>query len=582
VECYSRLLAAHPAHADGHNNLGVALQALGQHEEAAGHYRQAVALKPDFIGARYNLGNALLELGRHEEALASYRAVSALDPAYPENWNNQANVLAQLGRREEALAAVDRALALKPDYPVAHQTRGSILHALGRFKEAEQAFVRVLALQPGFPGIYNDLGAALYQQGKTSEALRCFEQALAGRPDFAKAHYNRGKVLQDLGRPQEAIEAYRRALEYAPDHAPTHNNLAYTWQNLGNLSEALNSLERALALKPDYAEAHSNRAFFRLLNGNLAGGWPDYEWRFEHLTGKRYAPDPRDGTRLLPRPSSLLPLRFEGRRILLLRDQGIGDEIFFLRCAPLAKARGAWLAYQPSAKVLPLVKRVGCLDAVVEGGALPEALDHIFLVGELPLVLGINRVEDIPPPLRLNALPERVEAMRARLAALGPGPVLGATWRGGLARKPGQKELLFKAIDPELLGRALSGWPGPVLMVQRQPTAEEVAAFERGLGRGAHDFSASNEDLEEILALLSLLDEYVGVSNTNMHLLAGLGKAARVLVPHPPEWRWMAAGGQSPWFPGFKVYREDLQHGWGEALGELQKELEAGGSANGG
>ena len=36
-----------------------------------------------------------------------------------------------------------------------------------------------------------------------------------------------------------------------------------------------------------------------------------------------------------------------------------------------------------------------------------------------------------------------------------------------------------------------------------------------------------------MLALLSLIDEYVGVSNTNMHLRAGVGKTAKVLVPAP-------------------------------------------------
>ena len=57
-------------------------------------------------------------------------------------------------------------------------------------------------------------------------------------------------------------------------------------------------------------------------------------------------------------------------------------------------------------------------------------------------------------------------------------------------------------------------------------------------------------------AVLSLIDEYVGVSNTNMHIRAGLGKTARVLVPFPPEFRWMHAGSQSPWFAGCQLYRQ--------------------------
>ena len=89
-----------------------------------------------------------------------------------------------------------------------------------------------------------------------------------------------------------------------------------------------------------------------------------------------------------------------------------------------------------------------------------------------------------------------------------------------------------------------------------------------------HDFSAWNEELESMLALLALLDEYVGVSNTNMHLRAAVGKGARVLVPTPAEWRWRQSGRQSPWFPGFSIYRQSLQGRWNAALVELARDLD--------
>ena len=85
-----------------------------------------------------------------------------------------------------------------------------------------------------------------------------------------------------------------------------------------------------------------------------------------------------------------------------------------------------------------------------------------------------------------------------------------------------------------------------------------------------------------MLALLGLLDEYVGVSNANMHLLAGLGGRARVLVPNPAEWRWMAAGTVSPWFPRFTVYRQASDRTWDQAKAQLRADLSravAGGSA---
>ena len=100
-----------------------------------------------------------------------------------------------------------------------------------------------------------------------------------------------------------------------------------------------------------------------------------------------------------------------------------------------------------------------------------------------------------------------------------------------------------------------------------------TSQFAATLGRPVHDLSALNEDLESMLVLLSLIDDYVGVSNTNMHLRAGAGKTARVLVPAPPEWRWMAEGKESPWFPGFSVYRQRYDGSWEGALAELQQDM---------
>jgi len=60
-----------------------------------------------------------------------------------------------------------------------------------------------------------------------------------------------------------------------------------------------------------------------------------------------------------------------------------------------------------------------------------------------------------------------------------------------------------------------------------------------------------------------------------MHLLAGLGAPkARVLTQSPAEWRWAMAGGESPWFPGFVLYRQGADRSWDQACKQLQVDLE--------
>jgi hypothetical protein len=132
---------------------------------------------------------------------------------------------------------------------------------------------------------------------------------------------------------------------------------------------------------------------------------------------------------------------------------------------------------------------------------------------------------------------------------------------------------LYKEISIDMLASALRGWRGTMLVLQRLPMPGEIEAFSSALGRRAHDLSALNESLLEMSAVLSLIDEYVGVSNANMHIRAGLGKVARVLIPFPAEFRWMDAGDGSPWFPGFSIYRQPPSRSWGGVLAKLQIDI---------
>jgi hypothetical protein len=197
-----------------------------------------------------------------------------------------------------------------------------------------------------------------------------------------------------------------------------------------------------------------------------------------------------------------------------------------------------------------------------------------MLADAFPLALRVFFPEP-PPPLTLPALDEQVESMRKRLRAIGPPPYFGVTWRAGTppAEQQGPAWALHKAIGLDALAPVLHAARGTWIALQRNPAPDEIEKLAALAGVPVHDFSELNEDLEAMLALLALLDDYIGVSNTNMHLRAGAGRPARVLVPRPSEWRWLAAGDESPWFPGFRIYRQGADGDWGQALERLRGEL---------
>jgi tetratricopeptide (TPR) repeat protein len=402
------------------------------------------------------------------------------------------------------------------------------------------------------------LAMALHDAGRLDEAhaQASLAQSLSGQP-HQNAQLALGLVAVAQGRLPDAQAVFVALIESFPGNAPAHAQLGTVLWSLGDGDGAKSALRRALDLEPDLDAAAGALGLILLAEGRFAEGWALYRRR--HVSGRSVPP-------LQP-----LPARLDGKVVLVEGEQGLGDELFFLRFVPEMKARGARIVYRPAPRLAPVLRGVGCVDALAGKDEAVRADIRVW-AGDLPFLLGADEPR---PALALVPDPERVEAMRRRLEGLAGKPVVGVTWRAG-TQLAGR---LSKALAPEGIAAALAGCDCHVVALQRNPLPGEVERFAAALGRPVLDMSAVNDDLEDMLALLSLLDRQVAVSNTNLHLAAGLGKPASLLLPRPPEFRWMAEGDTSPWFPTMRLYRQRGDGSWRSALEVLATDL--GGSAGG-
>jgi hypothetical protein len=345
---------------------------------------------------------------------------------------------------------------------------------------------------------------------------------------------------------------------------------------IGMPAEGLPLLERVVALAPDAWEPHFWLATVKLALGEYAEGWREFLYRPARVRFVKLCPDVT--------LTSTLPQTLTGRQVCLLREQGLGDELFFLRFEGCLKARGARVTYRSTPKIASILERVASIDRVIPDTEPIPQTDYTLLVSDLPLALASpdslpgareKAAPLVPRPLALTPLAEQLAVIASRLAQLGPPPYLGLTWRGGVApeEQGGMSWMLFKQIPLPQLGSTLSGIDATFLALQRHPQSGEIGQLSALIGKPVHDLTALNEDLEAMLALLALIDAYIGVSNTNVHLRAGVGKTARVLVPCPAEWRWMTRGEESPWFPGFTIYRQKTDGDWSAALEKLRNDV---------
>lgn len=180
----------------------------GRLTEAVPRYQRSLQLAPHQPDALQNLGSALNDLGQPAEALRALDAALALRPAYPIAHLNRGNALWALGRAEDALGAYGMALGQKPDFAAAFEARALVLAGEGRFLEALSDADAALRLAPTDTQTLNTRGNVLRALGRLDEAIACYSRAIARDPHYADGHFNRGQALLAAGRFEEAWGEY--------------------------------------------------------------------------------------------------------------------------------------------------------------------------------------------------------------------------------------------------------------------------------------------------------------------------------------------------------------------------------------
>jgi Tfp pilus assembly protein PilF len=455
------------------------------------------------------------------------------------------------GDAHAALDAYQRLLDQAGDRAAdAHLGQARAYAALGRVDDAIDSFEIALALAPANVQAQLDLAILLNRHGRTAAALRVYQEALATDPSNAAARVNLGLIyLQQLGEPRRAEDLFRAVLASVADHHEALANLGLALHDQGRYEEEFAHYEHALGLHPDSVELRWNRALAHLSLGDYARGWPDYRLRLARKGGRDLARFPYPDWDGMPLPSG---------RLLVLAEQGLGDEIMFASCLPSLDPLVSDVVLECAPRLAPLFAR-SFATMHVRGIERQAPLDWLDAypgiaakcgIGSLPRVLrmGLDAFPRHAGYLQADA--EKIERYRARLAQHGDLFTIGLSWRGGtLGTRGALRSMELEALRPLLAQRSVRF----VCLQHGLDDKERSTARELGLAL----WEDALTDIDELAALVAALDLVISVTNTNAHLAGALGRPVWVLVGSSPEWRWLRSGDRTPWYPSARLIRAD-------------------------
>jgi tetratricopeptide (TPR) repeat protein len=146
--------------------------ALGQHEQAAESFRQALARDPDHAIARTNLGIALAHLGRNDLALRAFEQATQRSPHVGEAWNGLGSRRLASGNLEGAVGALRQAMTLLPEDPNPAINLGRALEALQQWDAAGRAYHEAIRRHPLHPAAVERLLAITPPEDRDRERRR--------------------------------------------------------------------------------------------------------------------------------------------------------------------------------------------------------------------------------------------------------------------------------------------------------------------------------------------------------------------------------------------------------------------------
>lgn len=257
AEALLRRAAAVAETAEVHGNLAAALQAMGRHEEAVGHYRRAVALRPDMVDGHFGLAACLQALGQREAAIGCYEVILAAEPEHAEAQFGLATLFAELGRPDEAIACYRAALAADADFAEASHGLGVMLAGKGGSEEAIGCFQQALDVDPDYVDARLQLGRVLQQLERDDEATAAYRVVLQAEPDRTVAHYGLATILCRQHREEEAIGHFQAALVREPDDVLAMVGMAGALVGMSRHAEAIALCRQAIVVQPDFAPAMS-------------------------------------------------------------------------------------------------------------------------------------------------------------------------------------------------------------------------------------------------------------------------------------------------------------------------------------
>lgn len=377
----------------------------------------------------------------------------------------------------------------------------------GGFPREAEPYLRAALESRGLANDWINMAVCHRNQMRMQPALQCIEKATAMEPNNIPAWHNYGIILEDFGRFEDSERAYVRGLQLNNLVSPLQQGVCYS------------RMRRGLFLDATTLELWQVHRWWALEMPELR------RWQGEPLAGKR---------------------------IIVWREGGAGDHIFFLRYLGLLKDHGAHVTlfglkqHRGLLTGHPFIDR--WLDSDDEFDS--QQFDYQISLFAIPAV-----TKRFPLPMGSPYL------LRA------PRPVRKEAFTVGICLKAGEKSKtgrLSRSVPTELAQYLEPSSTDAVFFsLQREPLPEWISPCEK-----------ENSNWKATAELIAQCDLVISVDTAVAHMAGTMGKPVWTILPAGSDWRWgLSPAKSSPWYPTMSLFRNQHVTDYEELMDQVATKL---------
>jgi len=411
------------------------------------------------------------------------------------------------------------------------------------------------------------LGLACFHQKNVNKAIFYFLEALDLKNDCEDAFSLLGDCYEFLGDSNRAKKNYEEAIRINPNHKNSLNNLASSYFYNNDIVNAKKHYNNAIEKVQNNTDAKYYLAQCELSENNFVNGWLNFR--------NRWLANGFDSPKLRTNLEKFY-LGTDKKNLLVWREQGIGDQVLFLRFLKNLDPHVDNLFIKIDKRLHEIIKRFYPKALFFKGSPnTPKCMINsqiaICDLGSL-FIKNINDVKTnhkkylISDSKLTNELKKNLTNKNKLIC--------GLSWISKNDEIGSSKSITLEMLKPILTLEGII-----FIDLQYSNTQDERASFfnENGIEIKKFDKIDNFNDLNGITSLIDACDFIITVSNTNAHLAGALGKKTFLLLPKGKGrlWYWSKVQNKSLWYDSIEIIEQNLIGEWKPVIDNLSKKLKS-------